>query len=64
MNDDNIQNNNDDLNCRLKGRKKNACGINNFDADFGITITNDEEFTINWINLTIELFIFNPFPHT
>ncbi len=34
---------NDDQNCRLKGRKKNPRGINNFGDEFGIIITNDEE---------------------
>ncbi len=44
------KNNKDDLSCRqdvrLKGKDYNInpeCGINNFEDDFGITITNDEE---------------------
>jgi len=46
----NDKNNNDDLSCRREVRFKGKdsdinpeCGINNFEDDFGITITNDEE---------------------
>ena len=43
MNEENIQNNNDDQSCKLKGRKMSTCGTNNFVNDYGITLANNEE---------------------